>query len=607
VFKIICSVDVETQGLNASKFLTGCLIRSDMPDKPEIYDNKNLLWGRILQLGMMEARKGHTLSVYAHNHSYDFYAYANLKDPNIKWFCHQPFIQGYTAEVKGKQREIIKFLDTYAIYKMSLARMAELNGMKKYETPEKLKSDEKNVYNKNELTEINYYMAQDARIVLNTIIGLKKKLFEEGIKVKRLYTINQIAINSLINYWKKNPDYNHLFWNKNKNELRRTLRWEQIKGAYRGGRVQAIKTGHYNNVTTIDINSLYPWACTKIKFPDLASERMTWKPKDLNEEIGIARILIKNVNNKIGILPIRTPNGSYYPTKGKYLIGTWTHREIKKAISEGYKLISTEWKVTYKEATNNPLKNYMNEMYKKRKESKTKHDDWFYKQLMNSALGKFGQRRNEEETIIDDIEKSTEYLKRGYKMIKGIDMNIMYKKTLNTEKRKGFFCPIIPTIVNAEARIRLYDEMKKIPQKDLLYVDTDSLTLKNYLTHKDKFSVGVGLGEFKKEQSNVDCEIKTKKTYRIGNTVKISGIHHHAGILEEFKTGMVNDTKMVTIKQTNNTEEMGRFKTKVRDLNEQQEKHLKNMELLNKQEIYLDEEINDISYFLPIINEIIDL
>ena len=116
-------------------------------------------------------------------------------------------------------------------------------------------------------------MIRDTEICLKSILDLKKTIQKEGVNVKRLYTINQVAINYLINEWRQIPQNDYIFWNSRQGETRRTLRADEIHGAYRGGRVEAFQTGKHKKATYIDCNSLYPYSATQIKFPDLRTER----------------------------------------------------------------------------------------------------------------------------------------------------------------------------------------------------------------------------------------------------------------------------------------------------------------------------------------------
>ena len=123
----------------------------------------------------------------------------------------------------------------------------------------------------------------------------------------------------------------------------------------------------------------------KIKVEDWKKEREKKKVKEnILEEIGLSHCLIYNKENKYGLLPIRTEIGNYYPKENKYLIGTWTHQELRKAKKEGYEIKKILWSITYKEAKTNPLKNYMEELYKKRQEEQNQFNSYFYKMMMNA-------------------------------------------------------------------------------------------------------------------------------------------------------------------------------------------------------------------------------
>ena len=175
---------------------------------------------------------------------------------------------------------------------------------------------------------------------------LKKKLKNEGVTVKRLYTINQIAINHLMNKIKQLPDdYKEpLFWDKKKGITRRTLRTKEIHSAYRGGRVEAFSTGELKKVIIVDANSLYGFSASKIKGINLKSERFFYNPlecgillKDILNKIGLSRVLLYNESDEWGFIPIRTNTSSFYPKTNKYIIGTYTHIEINHALNNGYK------------------------------------------------------------------------------------------------------------------------------------------------------------------------------------------------------------------------------------------------------------------------------
>ena len=617
---MIIAIDIETRGLDATKYITGGLLKENNK-KCEIYRNKKDLWNKVLELGFKEAKRGKVLNVYSHNAQYDTAGYVDLNDKHLVFFCNRPFIWAYRLSSEecdkynikheeGKGKEIIKFLDTWAIFRMSLKQLGNMIGLPKIDTPEELLKEQTSTnLSEQKLKEIEKYMNRDVEICIKSIQFLKNKMKNNKINVKRLYTINQIAINYLINKFKQLPDeYKEtMFWDKKKGITRRTFRKEEIHNAYRGGRVEAFVTGMIQNVNYVDCNSLYPYSAINMKFPDLKTERKYWKPlergwtiNELFNQIGLSRCMIKNIDDKYGLLPIRTDSGSFYPKKNKLMIGTWTHFEIKKALENGYKLIDVEWSVCFQE-TKNPFKKIFPEIYQKRK-SGNEFDNYFYKMMMNASIGKLAQHRIGQEIVIDDVEKCEQYLEKKYKVIKGIGYNYLYKKTDVKAIRKNYYMPIVPCLINAYARCYMYDFFKKIPLKDLVYTDTDSCIFIN--NHFDKFPIGKKLGEFKIEFENTKTIIYGRKTYSIGDHIKIAGINKRDVCIEDFEKGFVSTRRMITINTTKDTKKIGSFINETRNLLSQEENHNIIINHMESEDLLIDMDINNIDYFSDKINQI---
>lgn len=168
---MIIAVDVETRGLDATKYVLGCLI-TENKSKPEIYDKSVNLWNRVIEIGLSEARRGKTTNVYSHNAQYDTASYVDLVDKHLIFYSNRPFIWGYrisikeckqnkikfskTEEEKG-YKEIIRFLDTMSIYNTSLKEIGLMIGIEKIETPKELISG--NFYiTKSFLKSIEHYL-----------------------------------------------------------------------------------------------------------------------------------------------------------------------------------------------------------------------------------------------------------------------------------------------------------------------------------------------------------------------------------------------------------------------------------------------------------------
>lgn len=593
----LLAVDIETEGLDCQKFILGSVVDENFKNK--VFYKKKELWNYILDRGEKEKKRKKVLNVYSHGNPFDFYGFADLQDKNLKYYSDTPFIAAYCS--KEEDIEYIKFLDTHSIYRMNLKRLGEIIGLEKLDKPEGIETGKSN------LEELKTYCIRDSEIVMKAVLHMRNKLENEKVRLKRLYTINQIAIQYLLKQLKTIKPNDFLFFNEDKNMLWKTNNKKRIHSAYRGGRNECFKTGLIQNVTAIDCNSAYGIASTMIRFPDLRTEKLIEFPlniynkEELLNEIGISKAIILNKDNDIGLLPIRTPTFSFYPKPNKIIIGTWTHDEIKTAIKEGYELINIEWSVIWKEAKINPFKEIIPNIYNKRFNGSTNFDKEFYKAMMNNAFGKLGQTRINQEFVIDDVNKTKEYIKKGWDIYRGVGNNYMYRKEMPFTNWKSYYAPILPTLINARARIYMYNQFKKIGKDDLIYTDTDSIVFTG--NHTDKFKIGLNLGDFKIEEQDTDCLIWGRKTYRIGDNLKVSGVHKDQLKKEDFDKGYFEHEQMITLKTTNDLELVGRFKTEKRDLGQQLRDYHECLNLIQENRLLIDDDITDFSYFYTDIKE----
>ena len=138
-------------------------------------------------------------------------------------------------------------------------------------------------------------------------------------------------------------------------------------------------------------------------------------------------MLLYNNCEKLPFIPIRTKDGNYYPNKDKYMIGTYTHYEINKALSLGYKLIAIEWSVVFEPNYNNFV-NITPKLYHLKQFSKNEFDKYFFKMMMNASYGKLAQTRVGDSLFMDDVEKAEQYLAKNYQIVKGHKTNYLYTK-----------------------------------------------------------------------------------------------------------------------------------------------------------------------------------
>lgn len=653
-------IDIETKGLNAKEFVSGCIIH-ELRKEPMIFSSAKDMWNKIIDLGYKQGSKN-MLNVYAFNTKYDFYGIANFEDTSkgrIEIFSESPFIANFRDNESKKV--IIKFLDVMSIFtKFSLARAGKLIGCEKGFTPTILKYPELfdivfndnidsttkwNIINNNDelkkvceenseeiekwismptflqIQEINKYMVQDVKVTKQLMDFVKVKLKDENINIKRIMTISQIAMSRMLMKLKE-KNISNFFQDKAKNEVFKNNWNDDIRKAYKGGRCEVFSNA--GNLITqadyIDVNSLYPFALTKIPIPELNSCRKIKQPLkslDINyilSKIGVSECLIKvNSNDDIGLLPIRTIDGNYYGKNGQYLLGSWTNLELKKAIELGYEIIDIKETIIFNENEKDKevFKDIIEETYHLRKDSLDPFDNWFYKMMMNSAIGKFGQYRLKGEVIIDDVEKIDEYIKKGYIRTTNIGFNYIYKKELDNSNakwlEKSYYAPIISSYVNAYARCYMYDLYNLFDKKDLLYTDTDSIIYKTNPKYSQRISQYLDefeLGKMKVEHKATPFLCYGRKNYAIGDLIKVSGYQQRNMKFEDFTKGDITSLKMIGIKG-GNYDKVGTFIEQKHNL---RESLLKQEEFDNKwksNQILIDYNIEDVEYYHKEINKIL--
>lgn len=606
-------------------FIAGSLVLED-EFKKVFYDKKEM-WEFIKELGRKYRKNGKCLYLFAHNIKYDFYNIFE-RDNNLSILCENPFIGIYNIKeekkikkekwdryekhlrlnnkfysYKEKEEEVIvefkteciKFLDSMNLFSMSLKRLGDLIKYEKLEMPKVIKDIK-------ELKELETYVLRDSEIVIESIKMLREKLKEDKVHVKRIMTINQIAIAYLLKMMKREEC--QIFKSKKSENIIQSKYRNKIRKAYRAGRVEVWKIGKFDNVTYIDCNSLYPYSATKIKFPDVKTETYYNEPKKeywktLISKIGVSRVLLYNKSNEIGLIASRQPTLSYIPKENSYLIGTWTNLEIEKALEEGYELINMEWSIVYEELEN-PFKKIMEKLYEKRKlDTEKKFDYNFYKSMMNNGIGKFTQIKTGQEIVFDDLEKTKEYVNRNYEVLGGISdssLIMKFKKKPEQIKYKKYYCPIITALITANARIIMYDMIKKIGVSKMVYMDTDSCIFEGSL--KDiNVNISNNLGDFKVIQENDKFETYGRKSYTpADNIMRLSGVKKSNNEINR-KKGVIKYFEMEGISKNR----IGRFIEKERDIKKQVIDYLKQERLLKEIKIFID---NDILKESQIINTI---
>lgn len=590
----IVTIDTETQGLNTHNWIMGTVCDEDLLTIS--FRKREELWEHLMRMAEQHRKRKKTLLVYAHNMHYDFLVVAPEELPvGARIYSYDPYIVDFRDE---KNRIYCKFVTTTSLWRGSLASMGDALGNPKGKTPEWLT---KPWYEPTaeELDEAQRYMEQDARVLMHYLLRLKKLLRRYGVRTRWMLTAGQIGVNKLLQVLLDAPN-SEAFFNPHKRYQRQLLMTkypEQIHSAVRGGRVQALAYGGYYGVSAVDINSHYPHCITTMRWPDLRTENMLHKPLErgwdlgyLLSRIGISEcaVSLPKTPTRYGVLPVRTESTetAWPKTKGQLLIGCWTHRELQAAVERGYTIEHIRWSLIWQE-TANPVVEYFTGLSQARLHTEDEMEHHFLKILMNASIGKLAQRRELEDLKWAHLDATEELLEEGWSPVEQSGYYRLFSKPRG-KHYPCFYAPILYALITAEARIRLLEHMEKIPSRDLYYVDTDSLIGGGEAIKRARFKYGKNLGEMKLEAKDQELLVYGKKSYMIGESVKLSGIGKHWISTEDFRAGTIRYKRMITERMTHDKRLVGTFADETRHLGATMTAAIEQDEAAAKQPVLVD-------------------
>lgn len=516
---VMLALDVETYeydekdkvyrpGLNAKNFTLGCIM-IDKRKTPLWFTDPEEMYNYLLEFVRQKKKEGHNCYIYGHKHSYDLYSYAqnHLHETDILDVkCQEPLF--------AVLDETGFLLDTRSFFKSKLEDVGRLLNFPKGEMPKEVKS----------IDELKEYLQRDVEIVLKAMEEVRNKMNQLGIRPKKMFTAGQLAM-TFFKTWCKNQKYkdsNYSAYLYKRGTIHRSRFHKFIRKALRGARNECFQQGIFEDVTMVDINSLYPYVMAyEMRMPDLISERFISEPEEffpreeLLSKIGVAKATVVFPKIKLGYLPVRYNNGIHFPQNTE-VTGYWTTFELSRALEEGYEIKKIHEAVVYRDLPFNPFNEFMIKLYDLRKES----DPVFghvVKLLMNSLAGKFAQFREEKVRTICHREDSPELEGDGYHIENSYGEEYLMVKSKGRKVPK-FAHPMITILVKAYARDVLYRNLKKIADEnfdDLLYCDTDSCCFKG--NHLSKFKISKELGDFKIEFQDKVGEFVREKIYAIKN------------------------------------------------------------------------------------------
>lgn len=557
---IIISIDTETYEydqaenvyrpvLNARKFVLGC---AKVEGKGTFFFKDPIeMWLFLKDLIERNIKYKRNTYIYAHNAEYDWYAIMKdrLMDKDIKYVTFNPFIAIYKK--KGY------FLDTMSFYNMSLDAVGKILGFRKGRLPMEV----------NSIDELKEYIERDVEIVYRAVTNLKEMVGKLGFKPKKLLTSGQLAMTSFMTYCKRNKIHKtFMSYNEKKKafEVTKTKHKQKVRAAFRGGMNCCFKLGKFKDVKLLDANGLYAYIMSNMEFPDLKTESYMENVGVgllmgmLKLHLGVARVKVRAPNINLPYLPIRYTKYTVYPPS-RIMYGTWTFLELKKALELGYEILEVDWVIRWNKANVNPLKLFVEHLYVLEKERKTKEEKIPIKLLRNNLFGKFAQARNAKDYKIVNRKELDVWVGMGYQVMSMVENKYVMVKE-DEEYEPSYVNPIISVLITAGARLFLYEQLEKLPYKDLLYCDTDSVAFIG--SHMEKFIINKELGSWKVEARG-DAKFLGEKRYYIQNKPVLAGLMRREMSIDAInKEENIETKRMFGLKNglnSGNLEKVGTF------------------------------------------------
>ena len=346
---------------------------------------------------------------------------------------------------------------------------------------------------------IQSYCRQDAEIVYLALEWLQDILIDLGGQMRP--TIAGIAMDLYRRKFLKYP------WKSMSEELNTELR-----PGYYGGRVENFAYGKIPAVNMYDINSLYPFAQSKIRFAHPSKLEKIYPAKTkrpYKKWSGMAKATVKVPDCHIPPLPHRYRNKLFFPVGEMH--GIWTLRELRVAEELGCDIKSVDW-VIGTAITFNPFTRFVETLFDKRQELARNRDtrEKIIKLIANSLYGRFGlnpdngllhiKPYNQGENDADLI-GYTDHI---------VNDQLICIGPLERKKFPEYINVMIAAQIAAESRIYLLRELLKQGQ-NACYCDTDSIITQG------RIRTGKNLGEWKLQMAGGSADLLGPKEYALHN------------------------------------------------------------------------------------------
>jgi len=318
--------------------------------------------------------------------------------------------------------------------------------------------------------------------------------------------------------------YNHSFQNEDLYQSPEKI-YIKEKQSYKAGRVDVFKKSFNNNNDILyyfDRNSSYPASMigempykyistnllpeTKIKYENIKDTNLYLsKSKYIgNNKNVIPNLLTRNKNKEIR---------ATLETDWDYFWGV----ELKEAIKNDFEIIIKEVNIY---ETKILFKEFVEYLYNERQKNKNVNNSLyvFYKTILNSFSGKFGQKSHTQTKLLNNTENWGDYINKNTELIDikfiGDNTLIKYNDIKNEDLTIGKLVRFI-SYITANARSNLSEIMRDVGHNNIYYCDTDSIF--SSVKPSNKFLDNNLLGKWKIEDEIKEAYFIGKKSYTYKN------------------------------------------------------------------------------------------
>ncbi len=413
-----------------------------------------------------------------------------------------------------------KFVDSLFMLRAKLADIGELLGMPKGEVKWDAPIAELKEYNEQDCRILWHAIAQFEDLIIDLGSEMNMTLASTAMRlIRRVYLSHDIGTSTIIN--------------------------QEIRSAYVGGRVEVFNRSEHRGYY-YDINSCYPHAMTYPLPGTLLYTTKRGLPIGNSEKAYIAEVTINIPEMDIPPVPYPCGGSLYFPVgkRRSWLCGP----EIELALSLGAKIEKLHKAYVYSVQTD--LASFASDIYNRRKNS-TGYMKQVYKLLLNSGYGKFGERPEKSQLLVNPDAKTLKRVKAMNRiaMRQGLEVSEKPIKHYN----KGWLHMISPGVflveqvsevkhahvpiaayVTSIARVGLYKHLKNAGP---YYCDTDG-----FATQKSDLPVSNELGAIKLEKEYDSALFHSPKLYMISEQGKKPIVKAKGFSVGDLEKSDANDT-----------------------------------------------------------------